>query len=72
MSVERNRAVEWNGEVLTGWIIANGVPTKLSADRQTIHCHAAGFNDAVSWEIDRFRLEIFEKLVPFLTGRAAQ
>jgi hypothetical protein len=37
----------------------------VRADRETIHSHAAGFNDAVSWEIERHRVEIFQKLTPF-------
>jgi hypothetical protein len=65
MSVDRAKTIEWDGNVLTGWVIINGVPTKFSADRDTIHRHAAGFSDALTWEIDRHRLEIFEKLVPF-------
>jgi hypothetical protein len=37
----------------------------VTADRATIHARAAGFSDALSWEIGRFRTEIFEKLMPF-------
>jgi hypothetical protein len=65
MSVDRTKTIEWDGKALTGWVIIKGVPTKVLADRDTIHRHAAGFNDALTWEIDRFRDEIFEKLVPF-------
>jgi hypothetical protein len=65
MSVDWDRAVEWDGRVLTGWVVANGVATKVTADRATIHARAAGFSDALSWEIGRFRTEIFEKLMPF-------
>jgi hypothetical protein len=57
---------EWDGEALVGWIIINGVPTKARATRDIIHRHASGFNDAVTWEIERHRVEIFEKLTPFL------
>lgn len=66
MSVDRGRAVEWAGNVLSGWVIVDGVPTKVTADRATVHAHASGFNDALAWEIDRFRSEIFEKLAPIL------
>jgi hypothetical protein len=48
----------------------NGIPTKVSADRDTIHTHAPGFNDALTWEINRHRVEIFEKLVPFFQRTA--
>lgn len=66
MSVGCSRAVEWDGKILTGSMVVNGVTTKVTADRAIIHAYAAGFSDALSWEIDRFRIEIFEKLMPFL------
>lgn len=66
MSMDRTRAVEWDGKILTGWIIVDGNPTKVTADREAIHQHAPGFNDALTWEISRFRSEIFEKLSPVL------
>lgn len=65
MSVGCGRTVEWDGKVLTGWMVVNGVATKVTADRATIHACAAGFSDALTWEIDRFRTEIFEKLMLF-------
>ena len=70
MSVDRINTIEWNGTELSGWIMINGAPTKVSADRDTIHAHARGFNDALTWEINRNRVEIFEKLSPFFQGRA--
>jgi hypothetical protein len=66
--VVRN-AIEWDGNKLSGWIMINGVATRVSADRDTIHAHAPGFNDALNWEISRHRAEIFEKLGPFFKGR---
>jgi hypothetical protein len=66
MSVERSRTVEWDGDALVGWILLNGEPTKVRADREMIHTNASGFNDAVSWEIERHRDEIFQKLTPAL------
>ena len=68
MSVECSRTVEWDGEALVGWVTINGVPTKVKADREIIHRHAPGFNDAITWEIERHRVTIFEKLTPFLVG----
>ena len=65
MSVDRINTIEWNGTELSGWIMINGAPTKVSADRDIIHTHARGFDDALTWEINRHRVEIFEKLVPF-------
>lgn len=66
MSSVMDNPVEWDGEALVGWVVVNGVPTRLRATREMIHSHASGFNDAVSWEIERHRAEIFEKLAPIL------
>ena len=68
--VDRKNTIEWDGNELSGWIMIGGVPTKVSADRLTIHAHAPGFNDALTWEIDRHRVEIFEKLSPFFQDGA--
>jgi hypothetical protein len=65
MSIDYTQTIEWNGKALSGWVIVNGASTKVSADRETIHAHAPGFNDALTWEIDRHRAEIFEKLLPY-------
>jgi hypothetical protein len=70
-SADRKNTIEWDGKELSGWLITGGVPAKVSAGRDTIHAHAAGFNDALTWEIDRHRVEIFEKLSPFFRSRAA-
>jgi hypothetical protein len=69
-SVDSKNTIEWDGNELSGWIMINGVATKVSADRDTIHAHARGFNDALTWEINRHRIEIFEKLAPFFQSRA--
>jgi len=69
MSVDRKTTIEWDGNELSGWITINGAPTKVSADRDTIHAHAPGFNDALTREINRHRVEIFEKLIPFFQSR---
>lgn len=71
MSIDRTHTIEWDGWFLTGWIVLNGVPTKVAANRDAIHQHASGFNDALTWEISRFRSEIFEKLVPFFRAAAS-
>ncbi|EHR01358.1 hypothetical protein [Bradyrhizobium sp. WSM471] len=70
MSIDRSQTIEWNGEVLTGWIIVDGLSRKVAADRKTIHNHAPGFSDALSWEIDRFYGEIFEKMMPYFRATA--
>ena len=73
MSVDSRNKIEWNGNELSGWIMINGAPTKVSADRDTIHtyAYARGFDDALTWEINRHRVEIFEKLVPFFQRTAS-
>jgi hypothetical protein len=65
MAVEQIGAVEWDGNALVGWIMIDGVPTKVTADRDTIHRHAPGFNDALTWEIRSHAAEILEKMSPF-------
>lgn len=64
----KSTSIEWDGGALIGWVTIDGAPTKVRADRDTIHRYAAGFNDAVTWEIERHRAIIFEKLVPHLRG----
>jgi len=59
------REVEWDGNALVGMIMINGVPTKVAADRDTIHRHAPGFDDALTWEIKGHAPEIFRRLMPF-------
>ena len=44
MSIDYTQTIEWNGKALSGWVIVNGAPTKVSVDRETIHAHAPGFN----------------------------
>ena len=65
MSIDRTRTIEWDGKTLSGWVVIEGTPTKVTADRGTIHAHAPGFSDAITREIDQHRGEIFEKLLPF-------
>jgi hypothetical protein len=63
--------VDWDAdeEALVGWLWIDGKRTRLCATVDTIHQHAAGFDDAVIYEIEKHRQEIFEKLVPFLGKR---
>lgn len=65
MSIDRTQTIEWDGRALSGWVVIEGTPKKVSADRETIHAHASGFSDALTREIDRHRQEIFEKLLPY-------
>jgi hypothetical protein len=65
MTVEQIGTVEWDGNALVGWITIDGVPTKVTANRDTIHRHAPGFDDALTWEIRSHAAEILEKMKPF-------
>jgi hypothetical protein len=57
--------VKWDGNAIVGWIMIDGVPTKVTADRDTIHRHAPGFDDALTWEIRNHAAEILDKMKPF-------
>ena len=46
MSIDRTRTIEWDGKALSDRVVANGTPTNVSADRDTVQTVAAGFNDA--------------------------
>jgi len=70
LSISRTQTIEWDGKALSGWVDLCGTPTKVSADRETIHTHAPGFSDALNREIDRHRDEIFEKLLPFFKQKS--
>jgi hypothetical protein len=65
MSDEQIGMVDWDGDALSGWITINGEPTRVTADRDTIHRHAPGFNDALDREIKGHAIEIFEKMEAF-------
>ncbi|MEZ2146358.1 hypothetical protein AAE026_29275 [Bradyrhizobium sp. DN5] len=62
---EKISDVEWNGEALVAWIPIKGVQIRVEVDRDTIHRHAPGFSDALTWEIERHGVEILEKMMPF-------
>jgi hypothetical protein len=68
MSSEKIGTAEWDGNVLAGWITINGVPTRVTADRDAIHRYAPGFGDALTWEIKAHPAEILEKMKPFFLG----
>jgi hypothetical protein len=55
----------WTGDNLVGWLSIDGALTKVTASRDAIHRHAPGYNDAISWELERFSADIFEKLKPY-------
>ena len=62
MSENFVREVIWDGEALIGWALVQGRPTKLRFPRAEIHDCLPMYNDAVEWEIERHRVEIFKQL----------
>ncbi|WP_128930961.1 hypothetical protein [Bradyrhizobium zhanjiangense] len=65
MTSEQISGVEWDGNALAGWVTVGGAPIRVVVDRETIHRHAPGFDDALTWEIKRHGFEILEKMMPF-------
>ena len=71
-SADRKNTIEWDGKELQRVAYyRRRLRQSVSRPRRKIHAHAPGFNDALTWEIDRHRVEIFEKLSPFFRSRAA-
>lgn len=56
---------KWDGSVLVGWLDIRGEQVRFEASQEIIHRHAAGFNDALTWEIEKHADEIFAKLRRF-------
>ena len=69
MSLDHEKNVHWDGRFLTGSIVVDGKLVNVSADREVIHQHAAGWNDALMREIGRNRGEIFEKLTAYFAAQ---
>ena len=44
MSIDRTRTIDLDGKALSVSVVANGTPTKVTADHDTIH--TLGVNDA--------------------------
>jgi hypothetical protein len=65
MSENQIEQATWDGTAIVGWLSIGGEKIKVLADRDTIHRHAPGFNDALTWEIKRHAVEMYEKLRPF-------
>ena len=53
-------------QTLTGWVEVNGRNTFVTIPRDMIHTVSI-YNDAVGWEIERFKLDIVERLKPHLS-----
>ena len=59
----------WNGTHVVGRIKLNGIERGVAVDRDTVHRHAPGYSDAITWELDRFAQEILEKLTPYFEAK---
>jgi hypothetical protein len=46
MAIDQTGTGDWDGKALSGSVVANGTPTKVSADHDAIHTLAAEFNEA--------------------------
>jgi len=55
----------WNGNSIVGRLMLNGVETEVAADRETVHRHAPGYSDAITWELERFAEDILDRLKPY-------
>jgi hypothetical protein len=53
--------IHWDGEQLTVWAATHAGRVLCEARRDTIHCLSI-YNDVVSWEIDRYKCDIIERL----------
>ena len=61
--------LKWCSETqtLSGWASVNGIRTHVSVPREMIH-RLPVYNDAVEWEIERYKSDIIQRLQPLLTG----
>ncbi len=39
MTSEKISGVEWDGNVLVGWVSINGSPIRIAVDQDTVHRH---------------------------------
>jgi hypothetical protein len=67
-------ALRWDqrAQVLCGHALLNGRPTYVSIPRAMIHRELHVYNDAVEWEIERFKEDIVSRLAPLLLREAAE
>jgi hypothetical protein len=65
MSVEFEPEIEWDGTSLSRWAVMGGNRIHLRLPRELIHSITI-YNDAIGWEIERYKADIFERLKPKL------
>lgn len=71
MSVQIEPEIHWDGRTLVGWVLVDGRRTMLCATREMIH-GLSMYNDAIGWEIERYKSDIFERLIPQLLSAASR
>jgi hypothetical protein len=71
MSVQIESEIHWDGQTLVGWVMIDGRRTMLCATREMIHALSI-YNDALGWEIERFKRDIFERPMPQLLSAASR
>jgi hypothetical protein len=65
MSVEFEPKIEWDGTSLSRWAVVGGNRIHIQLPREMIHSIPI-YNDAIGWEIERYKADIFERLKPKL------
>lgn len=65
MSVEFEPEIEWDGKSLSRWAVIKGNRIHIRLSREMIHSIPI-YNDAIGWEIERYKADIFERLKPDL------
>jgi hypothetical protein len=65
MSVEFEPEIEWDGTSLSRWAVIRGNRIHIRLLREMIHSIPI-YNDAIGWEIERYKADIFERLKPKL------
>ncbi len=64
-------SLKWDEEnqELSGWSVVNGQRTFVRIPRETIHSELSIYNDAVGWEIERFKEDIAQRLCTLVASR---
>ena len=55
--------IEWDGTSLSRWAVIGGNRIQVHLTREMIHSIPI-YNDAIGWEIERYKADIFERLKP--------
>lgn len=74
VNLSEQKTLRWDhrAQALCGHAVLNGRPTYVSIPREMIHRELHVYNDAVEWEIERFKEDIVSRLAPLLVREAAE